>query len=68
MTSDELAALLVQTGVPAENAGAMASQLEKRARQLAEKRGQTFEESLAHLVFLMKQGWAAKQRGPNEGR
>jgi hypothetical protein len=41
----------------------MAEQLEKRAAQLAEKRQQPYEETLAHLINLLKQGWAAKQKG-----
>ena len=38
----------------------MAAQLDKRARQLAEQNGRTYEEALAHLLALMKQGWAAQ--------
>jgi hypothetical protein len=41
----------------------MASQLDKRARQLAQQQGRTYEEALAHLLSLMKQGWAAKEKG-----
>jgi cell division protein ZapA (FtsZ GTPase activity inhibitor) len=37
----------------------MAAQLDKRARQLAEQKGRSHEEALAHLLALMKQGWAA---------
>ncbi len=64
MTRAELETFLGTLGVPAQNAGTMAQQLEKRAHQLSEKRSQSYEESLAHLVFLLKQGWAAKQNGP----
>ena len=39
----------------------MAAQLDKRARQLAEQKHKTYDESLAHLLKLMKQGWAAQQ-------
>ena len=42
----------------------MASQLDKRARQLAEQKDRTYEEALAHLLGLMKQGWAAKEKEP----
>jgi len=58
----ELKAFLGKLGVPEENLEAMASQLEKRALQLAEERQQPYEETLAHLIHLLKQGWAAKQR------
>ena len=60
---DQLAALLVHLGCPADKSGEMASQLDKRARQLSEQKGRTYEEAMAHLLNLMKQGWAAKERG-----
>jgi hypothetical protein len=41
----------------------MASQLDKRAQQLVEQNGRSYEEALAHLLTLMKQGWAAKEKG-----
>jgi hypothetical protein len=41
----------------------MASQLIKRAHQLAERKNKTFEEALAHLLDMMRQGWSAKERG-----
>jgi hypothetical protein len=41
----------------------MAEQLDKRARQLAEQKGRSYEDALAHLLSLMKQGWAAQERG-----
>ena len=59
----ELASLLVSMGCPHEKAAEMAAQLDKRARQLSEQTGRTREESLAHLLNLMKQGWAAKEKG-----
>jgi hypothetical protein len=59
----ELAALLVALGCPAEKSGEMAAQLDKRARQLAEQKQKTYEESLTHLLNLMKQGWAAQESG-----
>ena len=60
----ELAALLVKLGCPAEKSAEMASQLDKRAGQLAAaQKGKTREEALAHLLKLMKQGWAAKEKG-----
>ncbi len=66
MNSKEHAALasaLVALGCPQEKSTDMAAQLDKRARQLSEQKGRTYEEALAHLLTLMKQGWAAKERG-----
>jgi len=63
MDLPELAALLVQLGCPAEKSREMAGQLDKRARQLAEQKKRSYDEALAHLLALMKQGWAAKERG-----
>jgi len=60
MTTLELAAILTTMGCPAEKSGEMASQLQKRARQLAEQTKRTSDEALLHLLDLMKQGWAAK--------
>ena len=63
MDLDELARVLVTLGCPSEKSREMAAQLDKRARQLAETTGRTYEDALKHLLGLMKQGWAAKQRG-----
>jgi hypothetical protein len=63
MNQAELASLLISIGCPAEKAAEMAAQLDKRAIQLAEQKGKTYEESMAHLLGLMQQGWAAKERG-----
>jgi hypothetical protein len=63
MNLSELAELLVSLGCPAEKSAEMAAQLDRRARQLAEQKGRAYEEALAHLLDLMKQGWAAKERG-----
>ena len=62
---DSLAAALVTLGCPAEKSGEMAAQLDKRARQLAEQKGRSYEAALTHLLTLMKQGWAAKERENN---
>jgi hypothetical protein len=35
--------------------------LDKRAKQLAEQKGRAYDESLTHLLTLMKQGWAAQK-------
>jgi hypothetical protein len=60
---EQLAQALVALGCPAEKAPEMAAQLDKRARQLAEQKGRPYEAALTHLLSLMKQGWAAKERG-----
>ena len=57
MTENEQATLeqaLMQFGVPAEKAPEMAAQLDKRAQQLAETGGRTYEQALMHLLQLMK--------------
>jgi len=71
VTVPELAALLLALGCPEEKSGEMAAQLDKRARQLAEQKHKTYDQSLAHLLNLMKQGWAAQQsvnRNPESGK
>ncbi|HMP81622.1 MAG TPA: hypothetical protein PKA41_02805 [Verrucomicrobiota bacterium] len=60
---EQLAAELTALGCPAAKSFEMAEQLDRRARQLAETKGRTYGEALAHLLHLMKQGWAAQQRG-----
>lgn len=62
MNRDELAQFLKSISVPPEKVTAMAEQLEKRAQQLSEKRNQSYHESISHLIDLLKQGWAAKQK------
>lgn len=63
MNPGELAASLVALGCPPEKSVAMAAQLDKRARQLAAEKGRSYEAALAHLLGLMQQGWAAKEKG-----
>ncbi len=63
MEISELAAMLVKLGCPPEKSLEMAAQMDKRARQLAEQKGRTYEDALAHLLNLMRQGWAAKEKG-----
>jgi hypothetical protein len=58
-----LAELLVGLGCPADKSAEMAAQLDKRAQQLAETKGRTYDEALTHLIGLMRQGWAAKEKG-----
>jgi hypothetical protein len=59
----ELATVLVALGCPQEKSCEMAAQLDKRARQLATEKNRTYDEALEHLLKLMAQGWAAKEKG-----
>ena len=59
MEISELAKVLVALGCPADKSSDMAVQLDKRARQLAAEKNQTYEQAMTHLLTLMKQGWAA---------
>jgi len=63
MDLSALAALLVQLGCPPEKSAEMAAQLDKRARQLAEQKQRSYDEAMTHLLGLMRQGWAAKDKG-----
>ena len=63
MNQAELAELLATLGCPADRSIAMADQLDKRARQLCAAKDKSYEQALAHLIGLMKQGWAAKEKG-----
>ena len=57
MTAAEQATLeqaLQQLGVPPAKAPPMATQLDKRAHQLAAKGDHTYEQALIHLLQLMK--------------
>jgi hypothetical protein len=59
----DLARALVGLGCPEEKSLEMARQLDKRAHQLAAEKKQTYDQSLTHLLTLMRQGWSAKARG-----
>jgi hypothetical protein len=59
----QLATLLVAMGCPTEKSSEMAAQLDKRAQQLSAQKNKTYEEAMSHLLNLMKQGWAAKEKG-----
>jgi hypothetical protein len=59
----DIAKVLVALGCPADKSAEMAAQLDKRARQLAAEKNRSYEEALTHLLKLMKQGWAAQQKG-----
>ena len=56
-----LAAALAALGCPRAKSAEMAAQLDKRARQLMVERNQTYDQSLAHLLGLLRQGWAAQE-------
>jgi len=58
----DLAKLLTTMGCPEAKAGEMAAQLAKRSGQLAVERNIPLEEATAHLLSLMRQGWAAKEQ------
>jgi hypothetical protein len=60
---EDLARALVGLGCPEEKSLEMAQQLDKRAHQLASEKNQSYEQSLTHLLGLMRQGWAAQARG-----
>ena len=63
MSVEELAGMLGAMGCPAVECGEMAAQLDRRARQLSEVKGRSYEEALRHLLGLMRQGWSARERG-----
>ena len=63
MDLNQLAQLLKAMDCPAEKSAEMAAQLDKRARQLVIEKGRSYEDALAHLLKLMREGWAAKERG-----
>lgn len=54
---------LAAIGCPPAKISEMAAQLDKRARQVAAEKGQSYEDALMHLLGLMRQGWSAKERG-----
>ncbi|HWD93945.1 MAG TPA: hypothetical protein VG938_16565 [Verrucomicrobiae bacterium] len=63
MEISELAAVLVALGCPQGKSGEMAAQLHKRAKQLSAEKNRSYDETLQHLLKLMAQGWAAKEKG-----
>lgn len=58
----ELARTLVALGCPPDKSTEMATQLDKRAKQLMALKGRSYEEAMRHLLGLMRQGWAASGR------
>jgi hypothetical protein len=63
MTRQELASVLEALGCPPDKSAEMAGQLDKRAKQLAAQTNRSYDDALTHLLQLMRQGWAAKERG-----
>ena len=63
MEISDLAKVLIALGCPQDKSAEMAAQLDKRAKQLAAERNRTYDEALEHLLKLMAQGWAAKEKG-----
>ena len=63
MEIEELAGMLETMGCPATKCREMAAQLDRRARQLAEQKGRSYDDALRHLIDLMKQGWSARGSG-----
>jgi len=63
MEVSDLANSLISIGCPPDKSQEMASQLIKRAHQLAKRKNKTFEQALAHLLDMMRRGWSAKERG-----
>ena len=63
MEISELAKRLTALGCPTEKSAGMAAQLDKRARQLAEQKGRSYDDALQHLLNLMRQGWSAQDKG-----
>ena len=62
MQISELAKALVGLGCPEEKSTEMAMQLDKRAKQLMELKGRSYDEAMGHLLTMMRQGWAARQK------
>ena len=66
MTISEIAALLEKTGCPPNKCSSMASQLDRRARMDAARRGISYEAALNHLIGLMARGWSAQGLAAND--
>jgi hypothetical protein len=62
MDTGQLATALKALGCPPEKSTEMAAQLDKRAKQLAAQTDRSYEDALAHLLQLMSQGWAAREK------
>jgi CxxC motif-containing protein (DUF1111 family) len=62
MEIPELAKALVALGCPAEKSSEMATQLDKRAQQLAAQKGRPYDDALNHLLALMRQGQESQRK------
>jgi len=62
MGISELTKALAGLGCPPEKSAEMAAQLDKRAKQLAVEKNRSYDDALAHLLNLMRQGWAAQAK------
>ena len=58
----DLAKLLTTMGCPKTKAHEMAVQVARRSRQLSKERNISCDETMTHLLSLMRQGWAAKEQ------
>ena len=63
MNLDALAEGLKALGCPPDKCREMAAQLDKRATQLSQIKGTTYESAMKHLLSLMQKGWSAQARG-----
>jgi len=59
-TVTAIAAVLQNVGCPPDKCPDMAQQLHRRAGQLADAKGRSYEEALGHLLRAMAGGWAAQ--------
>ncbi len=66
MTRDEIHGFLETLGVPRENRGDMAVQIEKRARQMALEKSRSYADCLKHVIQMLAEGWAGRQRFPEK--
>jgi hypothetical protein len=62
MTLAELASALETLGCPASKSAEMASQLDKRARQLAEKKHRSYDEALVHFAGIDAPGLGCERK------
>ena len=60
VTTVEIARLLEKLGCPSEKSAVLASQLDRRARMDAIRKGISYESALEYLIGLMTRGWAAQ--------
>jgi len=61
-TVNAIASVLQGFGCPPDKCPEMALQLHRRAGQLSEAKGRSYEEALGHLLRAMAGGWAAQSQ------